>query len=272
MWTVLVGTLILCGCGIVAGVTLVGAARVFAVKTDERVETIEALLPGANCGGCGNPSCYNYAVKLVSGEVEPNRCVLSKQESLQAIGDILGIKVEAALRRAASVCCLGGMVAAKQYEYAGMPSCRVAVLYTLGDRQCQWSCLGFGDCSKMCKFDAIYNKGRSIPFIDADKCTGCGACAAVCPKDLIKILPVGFPYVVCSTKERGKAVSKECPIGCIHCLKCVKGCPEGAIKEIGGIIKIEYSKCIQCYKCVEECPRKILKVLSTVRQEEGATA
>ena len=29
------------------------ASRAFAVKTDERVEAIAEILPGANCGGCG---------------------------------------------------------------------------------------------------------------------------------------------------------------------------------------------------------------------------
>ena len=60
--------------GVMAGLALILAIvinvvqKLFAVKKDRRVEEITALLPGANCGGCGNAGCAGCAEKLCSGE------------------------------------------------------------------------------------------------------------------------------------------------------------------------------------------------------------
>ena len=48
-----VSVLIVCVCGLLAGVVLAIASRVFVVNVDPRIEKIEAVLPGANCSGCG---------------------------------------------------------------------------------------------------------------------------------------------------------------------------------------------------------------------------
>ena len=50
------------------------ASRIFAVKVDPRVEQIEEVLPGANCGGCGFPGCANYAAAVVSGKAAASAC------------------------------------------------------------------------------------------------------------------------------------------------------------------------------------------------------
>lgn len=39
--------------GILIGILLGVAGKVFAVETDERVEKVRECLPGNNCGGCG---------------------------------------------------------------------------------------------------------------------------------------------------------------------------------------------------------------------------
>ena len=45
----------------ILGLILAVASKVFAVHTDERVEKITELLPGANCGGCGYSGCAALA-------------------------------------------------------------------------------------------------------------------------------------------------------------------------------------------------------------------
>ena len=40
--------------GILIGILLGVAGKVFAVETDERVEKVRECLPGNNCGGCGS--------------------------------------------------------------------------------------------------------------------------------------------------------------------------------------------------------------------------
>ena len=51
--TYLIPVIILGGCGILAGVLLTVAAKLFYVEVDERVDKISGVLPQANCGACG---------------------------------------------------------------------------------------------------------------------------------------------------------------------------------------------------------------------------
>ena len=53
MQNVLYAILVLGCMGAVFGLVLAIASKVFAVKTDERLEPLIEALPGANCGGCG---------------------------------------------------------------------------------------------------------------------------------------------------------------------------------------------------------------------------
>jgi ferredoxin len=52
-----------------------------------------------------------------------------------------------------------------------------------------------------------------MPTVDASKCTGCGACADVCPQDAIS---VGDIAVIDHEK-------------CVECNACVDECPSGAM-------------------------------------------
>ena len=45
------------GLGLLFGVGLAVASRIFFVKRDPRVEEVEGVLPGVNCGACGAPGC-----------------------------------------------------------------------------------------------------------------------------------------------------------------------------------------------------------------------
>lgn len=64
--TYLIPIFILGGCGLIAGILLTVAAKVFYVKTDERIEKIGAVLPQANCGACGYAGCSDYADAIVN--------------------------------------------------------------------------------------------------------------------------------------------------------------------------------------------------------------
>ena len=46
---------------------------------------------------------------------------------------------------------------------------------------CSVGCIGCKMCEKICKFDAVKVE-NNIAHIDPEKCIGCGACAAKCPK------------------------------------------------------------------------------------------
>ena len=47
--------LTLCIVGVLAAVVLYFVAQKFKVYEDPRIDAVESMLPGANCGGCGYP-------------------------------------------------------------------------------------------------------------------------------------------------------------------------------------------------------------------------
>ncbi len=61
--------------GVAMGVMLSVAGIYLAVHEDPRIDDIEKLLPGYNCGSCGVPGCRAFASGIVNGEVEKlSRC------------------------------------------------------------------------------------------------------------------------------------------------------------------------------------------------------
>ena len=57
--------LTLCALGVLAAVILYVVAQKFKVYEDPRIDTVESMLPGANCGGCGYPGWRGMADALV---------------------------------------------------------------------------------------------------------------------------------------------------------------------------------------------------------------
>jgi len=75
--------------GGVIGVLLgVASVRLY-VEEDHRVEEVLAMLPGYNCGGCGNPGCAGMAAKLVEGESTIDKCKPCKPDVRAAIAAYL---------------------------------------------------------------------------------------------------------------------------------------------------------------------------------------
>ena len=57
--------LTLCALGVLSAVILYFVAQKFRVEEDPRIDEVEKMLPGANCGGCGYAGCSNPAGPLV---------------------------------------------------------------------------------------------------------------------------------------------------------------------------------------------------------------
>ena len=57
----ILSALILSVIGIIAAALLYVVARRFHVEADPRIDEVESLLPGANCGGCGFSGCRAFA-------------------------------------------------------------------------------------------------------------------------------------------------------------------------------------------------------------------
>lgn len=245
--------------GLIFGVGLAYALKIFGIDLDPKVFKLLALLPGANCGACGKPGCAGFAEALARGEAIPAGCVVSNEEARKSIAELLGLAHEQKTRTVATVFCNGGSRAKDKYEYKGIKSCKASTLIFGGYKACAFGCIGLGDCVEECPFGAIKMGADNIPVVDAKLCTSCGKCVKTCPKNLYKILPEACGYYVkCSSTDPGASTAKVCKSGCIACLRCEKACPQAAVKVESNLSKIDPLKCQNIGKCFEACPTKVI--------------
>ncbi|MCD6459983.1 RnfABCDGE type electron transport complex subunit B [bacterium] len=254
--------------GLIFGLCLALASHFFYVKMDKRIENIYNALPNFNCGACGYPGCKKYAENIVKNNASINLCTPGGVETAQKIALVMGIEHNGENKRqVAYVFCCGGNDAKILSDYQGIKDCNCAVLVSGGPLQCDYGCMRFYSCVKVCKFDAIRINNKGLPEIIPEKCTGCMACVKQCPKDIIKMIPADARvFINCSSKDRGKQVMDACSTGCIGCTKCVKACPVQAIQMDEGLAVIDQEKCVKCLKCIDVCP---VKVITTTKQQKG---
>jgi len=259
MMEIIVPVLLFGAIGLVVGIILSIASKLFAVETDERIEKICLLLPGANCGGCGYAGCSACAQAIVEGKASVNAC--PGCANTDKIAEIMGVRADKKERNKAFVLCSGKIgAAAKKYDFDGTMSCYDISQMKGGDKLCEYACLGYGDCVKKCSFGALSIQD-GVAKIDRDKCTGCGVCVSVCPKNVIKIMPEKTKiFVKCSSKDKGAAMKEKCSQGCIGCRICEKNCEVGAIKVADNLAVIDTEKCTACGVCAQKCPKKIIKI------------
>ncbi len=81
--------LILFTIGGILGVSLAIASVVFHVEQDLRIEIVNDMLPGYNCGACGCPGCMGMAEKLVENTINLKACKPAKEEELLKIKEYL---------------------------------------------------------------------------------------------------------------------------------------------------------------------------------------
>ena len=245
--------------------------KIFAVKTDPKVEEIRSVLPGANCGGCGYPGCDGFAAACAAGNAPCNGCSAGGSEVAKRIGEIMGQSVDA-MPKVALLACQGTKDCAMDRGfYNGIKSCKSAVLAINGTKMCTFGCVGFGDCLNVCKFDALTMGDDGLPHVDYKKCVGCGACAKACPKGLFVLLQKNTKgsVALCSNRSENRPlIKKNCSKGCIKCGLCVKKCPKGAIALVNGLPVIDYSKCDSCGTCVTVCSSKVFTLFENLVAEK----
>ena len=244
--------------GAVFGLVLAIASRIFAVPVDERTEAIAGILPGANCGGCGYAGCGAYAAAIVEGRAPLSACAAGGSETASKIAEIMGVEAGEMEKQVAFVRCSGGNNATKKFEYAGLTDCLSASRIGGGPVACPNGCLGLGTCATVCAFDAMEIE-NGVAKVNREKCVGCMACVAACPRKLIDKVPYSATVVIpCASTDKGALVRAYCTNGCIGCGLCVKACEQGAITLANNLAYIDYSKCIGCGACVAKCPRKLI--------------
>ena len=259
--SILNSVLLLTSLGIIAAIVLYIVSKKFYVYEDPLIAEVEDILPAANCGGCGSPGCKAFAEKLVNSEdISSLFCPVGGNDVMKLVSQVLGKEVAEKDPTIAVLRCQGACdVRPKTTEYQGPKSCAISSIIYSGETDCQYGCLGDGDCVAVCKFDAMYmDDSTGLPVIITDKCTSCGACVEACPRDIIEMHPKHKRdlkiFVGCLNQDKAGIAKKACDVACIGCSKCLDICPKDAVTMANNVAYIDPVVCTLCRKCVEVCP------------------
>ncbi|MBD5231239.1 MAG: RnfABCDGE type electron transport complex subunit B [Muribaculaceae bacterium] len=254
--------------GLLAALVLYFVAKRFYVYEDPRIAEVEALLPGANCGGCGFKGCHDFAAACAgASSLEGLNCPGAGKAGMDAIGILLGLNVVAGIRKLAMLNCNGTCSLRPAInKFEGPRSCAIEAATYAGTTACPYGCLGCGDCVKACPHGAMrMDEETGLPVVDSARCTGCGVCVKACPRGLMQLNVAPQSYkkmvrVACSNHDRGPAAMKACEVSCIACGKCKKACESNSITIDNFCARIDSESCTRCGACVEVCPRKTILV------------
>lgn len=261
--------------GVASAVLLAGASKFFKVEQDPRIDDLLAVLPGANCGGCGFPGCGGFAAALIDGRADVAACAPGGAEVARRIGTILGCEVSARVRSVVRLRCRGHVdTAVARITYAGVDSCRALLLVApAGAKTCPRGCEGLGDCVRVCVFGALTMGDNGLPIIDEGKCTACGQCVSACPKGVLAMEPhASTVYVGCSTELTPKEARQACGAACIGCRLCLKACPYDALAWDGRRPVRHDETCVGCGLCVDACKPGVLVHARGTAPEPGVRA
>lgn len=265
MNTIVVSGLVALGIAFLLGILLGVFKQVFHVEVDPKVEEVRAVLPGANCGACGYPGCDGFAAAVAKGEAPTNGCSVGADEVAVKVAKIMGVEASSTEKQVAHLVCQGCYeVSKRKAAYVGVKTCAAAKTSINGTKECDWGCIGFGDCAVACPFHVITVLDNGLVQIDETKCTGCGICVAQCPQHVLRLFAANAKgaLALCSCRNpRKPVIMKNCKRGCIKCGKCERVCEAKALKLVNGIPEIDYSLCTSCNACVEGCPTKVLVLL-----------
>lgn len=242
MGNIAVASGIMAGLGLFFGTVLAVAYRFLKVEEDPRIEAVETMLPGSNCGACGEPGCRGLAEKIVGGSVAPSKCTVSSPEGIDRIAEYLGVDAGESEKRVARLHCGGGLGRARQLaSYEGFETCRAAHLVGGGGLECSWGCLGLADCEVSCTFDAIRMNAERLPVVDVDACTACGDCVIACPRDLFEILPLAHHLIVqCAAPLAADDARRICKAVCDACGRCEQDAAPDLIRMVNNLPVVDY--------------------------------
>jgi len=241
---ILLSVAILGGVGLTFAALIAVTHRKFKVWEDPRIDAVADMLPGANCGACGQAGCRAFAEGVVAGSLQPAGCTVMGADDIVSLASFLGVEAGEANKRVARLLCAGGSdVAVQQADYLGLGTCKAAAAVAGGGKGCRWGCLGLADCEVSCDFDAIHMDANGLPVVDPAKCTACGDCVEACPKDLFVLMPIEQKLIVqCKSWLEGEEIEALCRVACNACGRCAADAAPGLIEMKNGLAVVDYSK------------------------------
>ncbi|MDW6003957.1 RnfABCDGE type electron transport complex subunit B [Vibrio mangrovi] len=157
MWVV--GILFFILLGAILGIVLGYAAILFRVESHPLVDRIESMLPGGQCGQCGEAGCRQAAEKMVSGSLRPDTCPPGGAALAVSIAEILGESID--------------MTSEETHWIAQIE---------------ESLCTGCNRCYKACPFDAIVGAPKQLHTVIQDVCTGCQLCEKACTQHCLTMV------------------------------------------------------------------------------------
>ncbi|MDP8299634.1 MAG: RnfABCDGE type electron transport complex subunit B [Candidatus Tantalella remota] len=235
------------------------------VEEDPMIVEVLSLLPHVNCAACGQVSCHAFAEQIVQEHADPAGCRVMGEEAMEKLCALVGRGGGGQHPEIAVVHCAAEEENKKPIaDYTGRQSCRSAELNFGGGMQCEYGCMGFGDCVAVCPFDAIHMEKR-LPRVDVVKCVGCGKCAEACPRGIIRMTKQEHKnlfYVACSSRDNALRVRQVCGVGCIACGICEKLSPEKFFVVTDNLSRADLSKQDkqeEIETVAAKCPTKVIK-------------
>jgi Na+-translocating ferredoxin:NAD+ oxidoreductase RNF subunit RnfB len=206
-------------------VVLLIASIKLRVQIDPKIDEVHKALPNIDCGACGFAGCASYAKAVVANPELLGRCAPGGADTSNAIALILNLQMSGSGAPVRPIIHCRAHKDDKLFyaAYWGIESCTSANAQP-DVQACHFGCLGYGDCTRACKFNALHIVD-GLSEVNYDNCTGCGACAKACPRNLIEMVPFTHETmmtVACSSRENGKTTRTFCKVGCIGCGICAK--------------------------------------------------
>jgi len=259
--TIIITIITLTLLGFLSAVILYLIALKFKIYEDPRIDEVLAVLPAANCGGCGYAGCRNFSEALVKAEsFEGLNCPVGGNKVMAEAAKIIGkvaIETDALV---AVIRCNGTLEHRHRSSvYNGPADCRLSHNLYIGETDCAFGCMGLGDCVRACTFGAIYIDNKTqLPVVIDEKCVACGLCVKACPRNIIELRKKAKKerkiFVSCINTDKGGPARRSCKVSCIACGKCYDVCKFDAITISDNLAWIDSFKCTLCRKCVSVCP------------------
>ncbi|MCK5836619.1 MAG: RnfABCDGE type electron transport complex subunit B [Desulfobacula sp.] len=237
------------------------------VEEDPRIVEAYDCLPHANCGACGYVSCHDFAEHLITSGEDPLKCRVLGEDAKEKLLGYLGHEGGESFSYFPLIRCSAKAANKPSFaDYRGIQTCRGASLVFSGGMECEYGCMGLGDCAAACSFQALAIVD-GLPVVDLSKCTGCGKCESACPKGIITMAEKRHEklyYVACSNHDGVLRSRQICGVGCIACGICEKISQEGffAVKDNLSMEDItKQAKQEEVGMVAAKCPTKVIKAL-----------